>query len=194
MEDRGMAGRVKTKGRGSAFWPWSLLALGLILAGVGAFFAIKWLTRDEADVYGKCSSGGDSCLKGGESLNMVMTLAFSPFGLIATACGIAMVVRHRRRAAADRALLANGRQGDATITGVEETRSVTRTNGRITSQGYLLTLDPGDGGAPLSMKVELPPGVTAGARVRIAYDPATRDAVLLDAPPETVVGDLFART
>ena len=173
---------VKPKGRGSAFWPWSSLVVGLIIAGVGAFFAVKWVTTDEADVYGKCSDGGGSCLQGGETLNMVMTLAFGPLGLIGTACGVAMVVRHRRRAAADRALLANGRQGDAIITGVEQRGSITRTNGRITSQGYLLTLDPGDGGAPLSMKVELPPGVTAGSRVRVAYDPTTRDAVLLDAP------------
>ena len=173
---------VKPKGRGSAFWPWALLVVGLVIAGVGAFFAVKWVTEDEADVYGKCSDGGSSCLQGGETLNMIMTLAFGPLGLIATACGVVAVVRRRRRAAADRALIATGRQGDAVITGVEQRGSPTRTNGRITSQGYLLTLDPGDGGAPLSMKVELPPGITAGARVRVAYDPTTRDAVLLDAP------------
>lgn len=172
---------VKPKGRGSAFWPWSYLVVGLIIAALGAFFAVKWVTEDEADVYGRCSRGGGSCLQGGETLNMVMTLVWSPLGLIGTAFGVAMVVRHRRRAAADRALLAHGRQGDAIITDVQQRGSITRTNGRITSQGYLLTVDPQDGGAPLSMKVELPPGVAAGGRVRVAYDPTTRDAVLLDA-------------
>lgn len=173
---------VKPKGRGHAFWPWSRLVVGLIILGVGAFFAVQWVTTDEADVYGKCSRGGGACLQGGETLNMIMTLVFGPLGLIGAAWGAVAVTRHRRRVAADRKLIANGRQGDAVITGVEQRGSVTRTNGRITSQGYLLTLDPGDGGAPLSMKVELPPGVAAGSRVRVAYDPTTRDAVLLDAP------------
>jgi hypothetical protein len=183
---------LKPQGRGSAFWPWAVLAVGLVIVGVGAFFGVKWLTEDEAAVYGKCSTGGSSCLQGGEELNMVMTLAWGPLGLIGTACGIAMVVRHRRRAAADRELLANGLQGEAIITDVEQRGSVTRTNGRITSQGYLLTVDPQDGGPPLSMKVELPPGVRAGARVRVAYDPTTRDAVLLDDPTAPVAGDLVA--
>ena len=185
---------VKPRGRGHAFWPWSNLVVGLIISGVGIFFAVKWVTTDEADKYGKCSTGGDSCLQGGETLNMVMTLAFGPLGLIGTAWGGVKVVRHRRRAAADRELIANGRQSDAVITSAEEHGSVTRTNGRITSQGYLLTLDPGDGGAPLCMDVELPPGVSAGARVRVAYDPTTRDAVLLDAPPESFAGDRLAPT
>lgn len=185
---------LKPKGRGSAFWPWAFLAVGLIIAGLGAFFAVKWVTTDEADVYGRCSRGGGSCLQGGETLNMIMTLVWSPLGLIGTACGIVMVVRRRRRAAADRALLSEGRQGDAVITGVQQRGSVTRTNGRITSQGYLLTLDPGDGGAPLSMKVELPPGVIVGSRVPVAYDPETRDAVLLDVREAPVSGDVFAPT
>ena len=183
---------MKAKGRGSAFWPWFYLFVGLCIAALGAFFAVKWLTMNEAEVFGKCSTGGGSCRQGGEELNMIMTLAWLPLGSIGTAFGVAMVGRHRRRAAADRVLLASGRQGDAIITDVQERGSPTRTNGRITSQGYLLTVDPEDGGAPLSMKVELPPGVTAGLRVRVAYDPTTRDAVLLDDPAESGTGDRLA--
>ncbi|HEX8204435.1 MAG TPA: hypothetical protein VF587_00100 [Solirubrobacteraceae bacterium] len=169
----------KPKGRGSAVWPWLFLTGGVIIAGVGVFFAVKWLALDEPEVFGPCSRGGGSCRQGGETLNMIMTLAFGPFGLIGTVLGVRMVVRHRRRAAADRELLASGRQGDAVITDVKERGTATRTNGRVTSQGYLLTLDPEDGGVPICMKVTLPPGVMAGARVRVAYDPLTRDAVLL---------------
>jgi hypothetical protein len=43
------------------------------------------------------------------------------------------------------------------------------------------------------MKVELPPGVAAGSRVRVAYDPTTRDAVLLDEPAASVAGGLFVQ-
>lgn len=183
---------LKPKGRGSAIWPWLALSTGVILAGVGVFFAVKWVTTDEADVYGACSRGGGTCLQGGETLNMVMTLVFGPIGLIGTVLGVGMVVRRRRRAAADEALLASGLQGDAVITDVQQRGSVTRTNGRITSQGYLLTLDPEDGGPPLVMKVELPPGVTAGSRVRVAYDPTSRDAVLLEVPAAPVGADRLA--
>ena len=171
------------QGRGSAFWPWSFLVLGLALAGLGAFFAVRWLTTDAPDVYGRCSRGGGGCLQGGETLNMIMTLVWGPLGLAGTTLGAAMVVRRRRRAAADRALIAGGSRDDAVIIDVRQRGSVSRTNGRITSQGYLLALDPGDGGAPLSMKATLPPGVIAGARVHVAYDPVTRDAVLLEVPP-----------
>ncbi|HEX8104652.1 MAG TPA: hypothetical protein VF533_18690 [Solirubrobacteraceae bacterium] len=180
------------QGRGSAIWPWLLLAAGLAIGALGAFFAVKWLTTDAPDVYGSCSRGSGACLTGGETLNMVMTLVWGPLGLIGTACGAVLVVRHRRRAAADRALLATGRHGLAIITGVRQRGSVTRTNGRITSQGYLLTLDPGDGGAPLRLKVTFPPGVTAGSRVRVAYDPTTRDAVLLDDPTAPATRDRLA--
>ena len=173
---------VKPKGRGHGFWPWANLVVTLIFAGIGAFFAVKWLTMDEPDKYGKCSDGGSSCLQGGETLNMIMALSFGTLGLIGTAFAARAVIRHRRRLAADRALLANGRQGDAVVTGVEHTGSTTQTMGRVTSMGYLLTLDPGDGGAPLSMEVELPPGIARGLRMRVAYDPTTRDAVLLDVP------------
>ena len=179
-------GPPKTKGRGSPFWPWSYLAVGLVILALGAFFAVKWVATDEEDTYGRCSRGGGSCLQGGETLNMIMTLVWIPVGLIGTAYGVRSVRRHRRRAAADRELIAHGRHADAVVTHAEQRGSVTRTNGRITSHGYLLALDPGDGGPPLSMKVELPPGVMAGSWVRVAYDPATRDAVLLDAPPEPI--------
>ena len=183
---------LKPKGRGHAFWPWSFLFLGLVFAGLGAFFGFKWVTTDAPDVYGQCSRGGGSCLQGGETLNMIMTLVWSPLGIIGTAAGFAMVVRHRRRAAADRALIATGHVSDALITDVRHRGSETRTNGRVTSRGYLLTLDPGDGGAPLVMKVELPPGVTAGTRARVAYDPATRDAVLVE-DEAAPVGAVLAR-
>lgn len=182
---------LKPQGRGSAIWPWFVLVGSLCLAALGTYFAIKWVTTDEADVYGVCSRGSGSCLQGGETLNMVMTLVWGGLGLIGVAFGVVMVVRRRRRVAADRALLSNGRHGEALIIDVQERGMVTRTNGRITSQGYVLTLDPGDGGAPLSMKVELPPGVMIGVRVRVAYDPATRDAVLLDDPTAVGAGDLL---
>jgi len=179
---------VKPKGRGHWFWPWARLFVGLIILGVGIFFAVKWLTTDEPDRYGRCSTGGESCLQGGESLNRTMTLIFGSLGLIGTAWGTVTVVRHRRRTAADRDLIANGRHADAEITHAELHGATTTTMARVTSQGYLLTLDPGDGGPPLGMEVELPPGVTRGARVRVAYDPTTRDAVLLDAPSESIGG------
>jgi hypothetical protein len=183
---------AEPKGRGSAFWPWAFLVVGLVSVAVGAFFAVEWLTKDEVDVYGSCSRGSGSCLQGGETLNMVMTLIWVPVGLVGTVCGVAMAVRRRRRAAADQALLVTGLQGDAIVTGVRLRGVTTRTNGRITSQGYLLTLDPGDGGAPLSTKVTLPPGVMAGSRVRVAYDPTTRDVVLLDVPAAPAAADLLA--
>jgi hypothetical protein len=66
-----------------------------------------------------------------------------------------------------------------------------RTNGRITRQRYRLELDPGDGAAPLVVKVWLPPGIEPGASVRVAYDPGLRDAVLLGPPPSST-GDRFA--
>jgi carbon monoxide dehydrogenase subunit G len=173
---------MKAKGREHAAWPWFFLAIGVIVAGVGVFFAVKWLAFDEPAVYGKCFSGGSSCQKGGEQLNMVFALGFGPLGLLGTAFGVRKVRRHRARAAADRLLLAQGQQGEAVITDVHETGQVTRTNGRITSQDYVIMVDPEDGGGPIRMEVELPPGVTAGSLVRIAYDPVKRDAVLLEVP------------
>jgi hypothetical protein len=42
------------------------------------------------------------------------------------------------------------------------------------------------------VRASLPPGVLAGARVRVAYDPASRDTVLLESPPTSATGNLFA--
>ena len=106
--------------------------------------------------------------------------------------GLWLIRRHRVRAARDRELLERGRQGEAVVTAATATGMTTRINGRITKQGYRLELDPGDGGAPLVVKVSLPPGIAPGARVRVAYDPASRDAVLLESPPASPTGDLFA--
>lgn len=178
------------KGRGSAVWPWFVLVLGSASTAFGSYFAFKWVTTDEPDVYGTCSRGSGSCLEGGETLNMVFTLVWGGMGSVAVICGIVMVLRRRRRSAADAALLASGLHADAIIVDAQQRGMVTKTNGRVTGQGYLLTLDPQDGGPPLTMKVTLPPG----ARVRVAYDPSTRDAVLLEEPGPPVLGGVFVTT
>ena len=185
---------LEPQGRGSALWPWAILVSSLGFAALGAFFAVKWVTTDEPDAYGSCSRGSGSCLQGGETLNMVMTLVWGSLGLAGTVVGLVMVVRRLRRSAADRALIEHGRQGEAVITGVRQRGMVTRTNGHITSLGYELFLDPEDGGAPLAMKVTLPPGVMAGGRARVAYDATTRDAVLLEIPRAPVAVAIVART
>ncbi len=78
---------LKSKGRGSAFWPWFVLILSLSSAVFGAFFAVKWVTTDEPDVHTTCSRGSGTCLSGGETLNMVFTLVWGGMGLIGVACG-----------------------------------------------------------------------------------------------------------
>ncbi len=171
-------------GRPHWAWAWLTLLGGLASGALGTWFAVKWVTTDEVDVYGPCSRGSGTCLEGGETLNMTFTLVWGGLGLLGVVFGLALLVRNRRRAAADRRLLASGRRTDALVTDVRERGSVTRTNGRITSRGYLLTVDPADGGAPLILKVELPPGVRPGVHVRVVFDPITRDAALLEDPSE----------
>ncbi len=183
---------MKPAGR-TAWWvgPF-VLAGGLLACAVGALFAYKWITEDEEDVYGPCSRGTGTCLKGGETLNMTFGLTFGVLGLAAAVAGLWLIRRRRVRTARDQELLERGRQGDAVITAVTLTGMTMRRNGRITKQGYRLELDPGDGGPPLVVKASLPPGIVAGAGVRVAYDPTSRDAVLLEIPSSSPAGDLFA--
>ena len=177
----------------SAWWVGALvLAGGLLAAAVGTLFAYKWITEDEEDVYGPCTRGTGTCLKGGETLNMMFGLVFGGLGLAATLGGLWLIRRRRVRAARDRALLERGRQGDAVITAATTTGMTARSGGRIVKQGYRLELDPGDGGAPLVVKAWLPPGFVPGTGVRVAYDPSSRDAVLLEIPGSAPAGDLFA--
>ena len=165
---------------------------GLVAGAVGAFFAYKWITEDEENVYGPCSRGTGTCLTGGETLNMTLGLVFGGLGIAAVLAGLWLIRRHGVRSTRDRELIERGRVGDAVITAATLTGMTLRRNGRITKQGYRLELDPGDGGAPLVIKASLPPGIVAGARVRVAYDPSSRDAVLLDMPASSPTGDLFA--
>jgi hypothetical protein len=183
---------MKPAGRGPGWIGPLVFVSGLTLAAVGAFFAYRWITEDEENVYGACSRGSGTCLKGGETLNMTFGLVFGLLGLAGTLVGLWLIHRHRTRAGRDRDLLDRGRQGAAVITAATRTGSTTRSNGRITQQSYRLELDPGDGGAPLVVKASLPPGIVPGARVRVAYDPASRDAALLEVPPSSPTGDLFA--
>jgi hypothetical protein len=183
---------MKVRGRMPMSVPLIILAVATPAAGLGGYFAFKWATTDEQDVYGSCSRGSGTCLQGGETLNMVMGLVFGGLGLAGILVAAWLIVRLRRRAAADALLVQTGRTGVATVTSVQETGSVTRTNGRVTSQGYRLELDPGDGGEPLVIRVTLPPGLQPGARVRVAYDPVTRDAALLETPRSSPTGNLFA--
>ena len=183
---------MKPAGRGAGWVGPFVFVDGLLGAAVGAFFAYKWITEDEENVYGPCSRGSGTCLQGGETLNMTFGLVFGGLGLAGVLAGLWLIRRHRVRAARDRNLLERGRQGDAVVTAATTTGMTTRINGRITKQGYHLELDPGDGGAPLVVKASLPPGIVPGARVRVAYDPASRDAVLLEIPPSSPTGDLFA--
>jgi hypothetical protein len=155
---------------------------GLLAGAIGAYFAYKWITEDEENVYGPCSRGTGTCLKGGETLNMAFGLFLGGIGVAAVLAGLWLIRHHHVRAARDRLLLERGRQGDAVITAATFTGMTLRLNGRIAKQGYRLELDPGDGGAPLVIRASLPPGVVAGARVRVAYDPSSRDAVLLETP------------
>ena len=169
-----------------------VLVDGLIAGAIGGFFAYKWIAEDEEDVYGPCSRGTGTCLKGGETLNMTFALVLGGLGIAAVLAGLWLIRRHRVRSGRDRELIERGRVGDAVITAATLTGMTFRRNGRITKQGYRLELDPDDGGAPLVIKASLPPGIVAGARVRVAYDPTSRDAVLLETPPSSPTGDLFA--
>jgi hypothetical protein len=169
-----------------------VLVAGLLAAAVGAFFVGKWITEDEENVYGPCSHGSGTCLKGGETLNMTFGLVFGGIGLAGVLMGLWLIRRRRVRAARDSLLLERGRHGDAVVTAATPTGMTVRSNGRITKQGYRLELDPGDGGGPLIVKAWLPPGIVAGARVGVAYDPTSRDAVLLAVPPTSPTGDLIA--
>jgi hypothetical protein len=183
---------VKPVGRGPRWFGPLVLVSGVFTAALAAFFAYRWITEDEENVYGACSRGSGTCLKGGETLNMTFALVFGGLGLAGALVGVWLLRTHRARAARDRELLDRGRQGAAVVTAATRTGSTTRTNGRITRQGYRLELDPGDGGAPLVVRASLPPGIVPGASVRVAYDPASRDAVLLEVPPSSPTGDLFA--
>ena len=183
---------MKPRGRTPGWVGPFVLLDGVISGAVGGVFAYKWLVEDEPDVYGPCSRGSGTCLQGGETLNIVFGLVFGGLGLLGIAAGVWLLARHRARAAADRGLIERGRTGEAVVTSATRSGMSVRTNGRVTRQGYTLTLDAGDGGAPLVVKASLPPGIQPGTRVVVAYDPATRDAVLLDTPPQPPTGDLFA--
>jgi hypothetical protein len=169
---------------------------GLLGNAAGALFAHKWIAEDEPNVYGPCSRGFGTCLQGGETLNLAFGLLFSGLGLASVLVGLWLIRRHRVRAARDRALLERGRQGEAVVTAATPTGMTVRLNGRVTKQSYRLELDPGDGGAPLLVKAWLPPGILPGGSVRVAYDPASRDAVLLEifAPLSGVPRTPHART
>jgi hypothetical protein len=182
---------MKPAGRGAGWVGPFVFLDGLIVAAVGAFFAFKWISEDEENVFGPCSRGSGTCLQGGETLNMTFGLVFGALGLAGALVGLWLIRRHRVRAARDRDLIERGRQGEAVVTAATPTGMTTRTNGRVTKQGYRLELDPADGGPPLVVKASLPPGIVPGARVRVAYDPASRDAVLLEIPPSSPTGDLF---
>jgi hypothetical protein len=183
---------MKPVGR-SAVWVGPLVFLAGLLAGaVGAFFAYKWITEDEENVYGPCSDRIGTCLRGGETLNMTFGLVLGGLGLAGALVGLWLIHHHHVRAARDGVLLERGRQGEAVVTAATPTAITVRMNGRITKQGYRVELDPGDGGAPLVVKAWLPPGIVPGARVPVAYDPGSRDAVLLGLPPSSPTGDLVA--
>ena len=183
---------MKPAGRGPGWVGPFVLFDGLIVGAFGAFFAYKWVTEDEENVYGPCSRGSGTCLQGGEKLNLVFGLVFGGLGLAAILAGFWLIRRHRMRAAQDRHLLERGLQREAVVTSATRRGMTTSTNDQVTSQGYRLELDIGDGGPPLVVKASLPPGIVPGARVRVAYDPASRDAVLLEIPPSSPTGDLFA--
>ena len=182
---------MKPAGRGAGWVGPFLFLDGLMLAAVGAFFAHKWIAQDEENVFGTCSRGRGTCLQGGETLNMTFGLVFGGLGLAGALVGLWLIRRGRVRAARDRDLMERGRQGEAVVTAATPTGITTRTKGRVTKQGYRLELDVADGGAPLLVHASLPPGIVPGARVRVAYDPAARDAVLLEPPPSSPTGDLF---
>ena len=183
---------MKPAGRTAGWVGPLVLAAGLIVAGLGALFAYKWITEDEQDVYGPCSHGTGTCLQGGETLNMTFGIVFGTLGVASVLAGIWLIGRRRTRVARDRELIERGLQRDAVITGAAPTGMTLRSGGRVTKQGYKLELDPGDDGTLLVIKAWLPPGIVPGARVRIAYDPASRDAVLLEIPGASPAGDLFA--
>ena len=159
---------------------------GLLSGAIGAFFAYKWITENEENVYGPCSTG-DSCLTGGETLNMTFGLVFGALGVAAVLAGLWLIRHQRVRAGRDRELIERGRVGDAVITAATLTGMTLRRNGRVTREAYRLELDPGDGGAALVVNASLPPGIVAGTRVRVAYDPSSRDTVLLETPAGDVV-------
>jgi hypothetical protein len=184
---------VKPAGRIAGWVGPFVLLDGVIAAAIGAFFAYKWITEDEPDVYGECTDGTGTCLTGGETLNAVFALTLGVLGVAGVLAGLWLIRHHHVRAARDQALIERGRQGDAVITAASLTGVTLRRSGRITKQGYRLELDPGDGGAPLVIKATLPPGIVPGDSVRVAYDPGSRDAVLLELPHSPETGDLFAR-
>jgi hypothetical protein len=178
----------------SAVWVGPLMFLAGLLAGAaGAYYAYRWITEDEENVYGPCSHTSGTCLRGGETLNMTFGLGLGGLGLAGALAGLWLIHRHHVRAARDRVLLERGRQGEAVVTAATPTAFTVRMNGRITKRGYRLELDPGDGSAPLVVKAWLPPGIEPGARVPVAYDPGSRDAVLLGLPPSSPTGDLVAQ-
>jgi hypothetical protein len=183
---------MKPVGR-SAVWVAPLVSLAGLLAGaVGAFFAYRWITQDEEDVYGPCLHRSGTCLRGGETLNMTFGLVLGGLGLAGALVGLWLIHRRHVRAARDRVLLERGRQGEAVVTAATPTAITVRMNGRIIKRGYRVELDPGDGGAPLVVRAWLPPGIVPGGRVPVAYDPGSRDAVLLGLPPSSPTGDLVA--
>jgi hypothetical protein len=86
-----------------------VLVDGLIAGAIGAFFAYKWITEDEEDVYGPCSRGTGTCLKGGETLNMMFALVLGGLGIAAVLAGLWLIRHQRVRAARDRELIERGR-------------------------------------------------------------------------------------
>ena len=47
----------RIEGRAHPGWAWLTLIGGLATGALGTWFAVKWVTTDEADVDGACSRG-----------------------------------------------------------------------------------------------------------------------------------------